>query len=220
MREQLSGYKFRKIATESFRNGLRLHFDSIILYNIKSFPSSLLLSIIAMEEISKSNWVEHYYWSSTVNGGFPEAKFEQEWLKLLYSHPIKQKAFFEGFYFDLSPKFIKSIEKNELEILKQKVTYVGLHKAKNKIDVNSRISIPQKINYSVPKKIISLLNDYLIDVCKKKDYQEYYFDIEEKDHLITARLYNRLKMWKHKSGLRSDKYYREWMQLLKKPKTI
>ena len=64
MREQLSIYKFKKIATESFKNGLRLHFDSILLYNNKSFPSAFQLSVLALEEFSKSYWVEHYCTSS------------------------------------------------------------------------------------------------------------------------------------------------------------
>lgn len=131
MREQLSLYKFRKIATESYKNGLRLHFDSILLYKNKSFPSAFQLSVLALEELSKSFWVEHYYYSSITNDNFPDKKFEQEWLNLLYFHPKKQKAFFGwGMSRDYSSKFIKMIENGELEIKKQKATYVGLKKIK------------------------------------------------------------------------------------------
>ncbi len=207
MTEKLSKYKFRRIATESFKNGLRLHFDSIKLFKTDSYPSSLMLAIIALEEFSKSNWVEHYYWSS-ITGSFPDVEFEQEWLKLLYKHPKKQKAFLGwGDAFEYSPRFIKSIENNELEILKQKATYVGLNRIKGKVDVKSRISIPQKTNQSEPKKIISLNNNYLLEICERKKIQEIYFDIEEKDDLITDELYEKLKKWKYKSGLRSNKFY-------------
>ena len=37
----------------AFKNGLRLHLDSILLLKNKSFPSSVLLSILSMEEFGK-----------------------------------------------------------------------------------------------------------------------------------------------------------------------
>lgn len=38
MNIQLSKYKFKKLAKESLENVLRLHFDSIILFNNESYP--------------------------------------------------------------------------------------------------------------------------------------------------------------------------------------
>lgn len=203
MREKLSKYKFKKIATESFRNGLRLHFDSILLYDNKSFPSAFQLSVLALEEFSKSYWVEHYYYSSITNEGFPDKEFEQEWLNLLYFHPRKQKAFFGwGISNDYSSKFIKMIEKGELEIKKQKATYVGLKKNRKIIDVNGKISLPTQIKDIDARQLISLLSDYLKDRCEMKNYYECHFDIKEKDALLTSDLYHNLKKWPHKSGLK------------------
>jgi AbiV family abortive infection protein len=203
MREQLSQYKFRKIATESYKNGLRLHFDSILLYKNKSFPSAFQLSVLALEELSKSYWVEHYYYSSITNDNFPDKEFEQEWLNLLYFHPKKQKAFFGwGMSRDYSSKFIKMIENGELEIRKQKATYVGLKKNKKVIDVNSKVSLPTQIKELDARQLISLLNDYLKDQCEMKKYYEYHFDIPEKDILLTNELHQELKKWKHRSGLK------------------
>jgi AbiV family abortive infection protein len=105
MPEQLTKYKFKRIATESLKNGIRLHFDSILLFNNKSYPTSLQIAIIAIEEIAKAKWVEHYYYSSITNDGFPEKDFEQKWLKLLYFHPKKQYAFLARELFEYSPKF-------------------------------------------------------------------------------------------------------------------
>jgi len=203
MREQLSLYKFKKIATESYKNGLRLHFDSILLYKNKSFPSAFQLSVLALEELSKSYWVEHYYYSSITNNNFPDKEFEQEWLNLLYFHPKKQKAFFGwGMSRDYSSKFIKMIENGELEIKKQKATYVGLKKNKKVIDVNSKVSLPTQIKELDARQLISLLNDYLKDQCGMKKYYEYHFDIPEKDILLTNELHQELKKWKHRSGLK------------------
>ena|SRR5436190_16285161 len=119
MRQKLSIYKFKKLAIESFKNGLRLHFDSILLYRNQSFPSSFQLSIFALEELAKSYWIEHYYYSSLTNDNFPDRDFEQKWLALLYFHPAKQKAFFGwGFGWDYNSRFIKYVERGQLELKK------------------------------------------------------------------------------------------------------
>lgn len=203
MREQLTEYKFRRIATEAFKNGLRLHFDSILLFKNKSFPSAFQLSVLALEEFSKSHWVEHYYYSSAVNDNFPDKDFEQGWLNLLYFHPKKQKAFFGwGMSRDYSSKFIKMIENGELELKKQKATYVGLKKQRKVVNVNGKISLPTQITELDAKQLISLLNDYLKDQFEMKRYYEFHFDIAEKDALLTDELHHELSKWKHRSGLK------------------
>jgi len=213
MNQRLSKYKFKRIATESFKNGLRLHFDSILLYKNKSFPSSFQLSVLAMEEFSKSYWVEHYYWSSNTNNNWPDKNFEQKWLKLLYLHPVKQKAFFGwSRAYDYSPKFVEFVEKKQLEFKKQRATYVGLDRNKGKIDVNSRISVPTRVKENDAKKMISMLNDFLIEICEIKLMQETYFDIEEKDELLNKGLLARLKKWRYKSGIKSSRWLKKWIE--------
>jgi AbiV family abortive infection protein len=209
MPEQLTKYKFKRIATESLINGIRLHFDSILLFNNKSYPTSLQISIISIEEIAKAKWVEHYYYSSITNNGFPDKDFEQKWLKLLYFHPKKQYEFLARELFEYSPKFVDFVQKGQLELQKQKATYVGLEKTKGNIDVNSRISIPEKVKESDAKKIISLLNDVLIEICENKIFQEYYFGIEEMDKVIDEKLLDRLKKWKYRSGIKLRKWFSE-----------
>lgn len=213
MSENLSKYKFRRLSTEALKNGLRLHFDSILLFKNGSYPSAFQLSVLAMEELSKSNWVEHYYWSSKTNNGFPDEEFEQEWLKLLYLHPRKQTAFFGwSSAFDYSPKFVKFVQEKKLELKKQRATYVGLDKIQSRIDVKSRVSIPTKIKEVDAKQMISMINDHLSEICRRKMIQEIYFDWEEKNELITKELQLRLKKWKYKSGLRSTRWFKEWFR--------
>lgn len=217
MREQLSIYKFKKLAPESFRNGLRLHFDSILLFENKSYPSAFQLSVLALEEFSKSYWVEHYYYSSITNDGFPNKDFEQKWLRLLYLHPRKQSAFFGwGISSDYNSKFIASVENGELELRKQKATYVGLTKQKKDVDVNGRISLPTQIKNKDAKQMISLLNDYLKDMCDMKDYYTFHCDIAEKDELLNIDLKNKLDNWKFKSGLREVPLFRTRLKNNKK----
>ena len=216
MTDNLSEYKYKKMAVEYFENGLRLYFDAVYLFNKGSYPSALQLAIISLEEISKSNWIEDYYWNSITNDGFPDYDFEQEWLNLLYKHPTKQIAFFSwSLPMEYSPKFIKAVGQNELEILKQKATYVGLRKQKNKVDIKSRISLPKNIKMNEPKRIISLLNDYLTDVYKRKKAQGECYDLEEKDALINYGLFKQLKKWNYKTGLRSSKWTKQWLDSLK-----
>ncbi|HHQ4655146.1 TPA: AbiV family abortive infection protein [Aeromonas hydrophila] len=113
--EGISKYKLNRIAIESLRNAIRLHFDSIFLYENGSYPSALQLSILALEELSKANWVDHYIWTSETNEGYPNAEFEQEWLKLLYLHPKKQWNFVARDTNSYSPKFISLIKDRQLE---------------------------------------------------------------------------------------------------------
>lgn len=94
------------------------------------------------------------------------------------------------------------IEKGELELKKQRATYVGLKKTKKVIDVNGRISLPTQIKEIDARQLISLLNDYLKDRCEMKKFYEYHFDIEEKDALLTEELNDKLKRWRHRSGLK------------------
>ena len=102
----ISKYKLNKIANESLRNAIRLHFDAILLYGNASYPSAFQLSVLSIEELSKANWIDHYIWTSETNEGYPDAKSEHEWFKLLYLHPEKQWNFVARETSDFSPKFI------------------------------------------------------------------------------------------------------------------
>lgn len=167
-----------------------------------------------MEEFAKSEWVEHYYWSSETNGAYPNVSLEQEWLKLLYLHPKKQIVFIDRTMFlEYSPKFVKLVREKYLELKKQRAIYVGLDRAKGQVNVNSRISIPTRIKMDDAKKMISLINDYLKDICKRKFLQGFYFDIEEKDDIINKKLFNRIKKWKFRSGIKSRRWAAEWRRI-------
>jgi AbiV family abortive infection protein len=148
----LSKYKLKKMATHALANALRLHFDSILLFRNGSYPTAFQISVLVLEEFAKAKEIEHYYWSSITNSGFPDEAFEREWLELLYLHPWKQTAFFARDLFSYSPTFMKSIEKRQLEIKKQRATYVGLEKLGRKINTASRISTPFRVSEKAAKK--------------------------------------------------------------------
>ncbi len=168
MKEGVSQYKLIRIAVESLRNSLRLHFDSILLFKNGSFPSAFQLSVLSLEEFAKAKWVEHYVWSSLTNSGYPNEKFEQEWLQLLYRHPEKQRAFMAREIFDYSPKFAEFIKSRKLEEKKQNATYVGLSKLKGKVDTSSRVSTPTRVKEKDASQLISLMNNEFLAVVSQR----------------------------------------------------
>lgn len=203
---KLSKYQFKKLAKESLINSLRLHIDSIILYEHQSYPSAYQLSVLALEELSKAKWIDHYYYTSITNNNFADVDFEQEWLNLLYFHTKKQFAFIAQEIMDYSPKFIKFIKEGKLENKKQQSIYVGFKKNKKRIDTNSRISIPnKKIKLDDAKQIISLMNDSFLYIYSTIEKYDTYWGICELDQIINQETSQILFCWPFKSALKSLK---------------
>lgn len=203
----ISKYKLNKIASESLRNAIRLHFDSILLYENESYPSALQLSVLALEEFSKANWVDHYIWSAEANDGYPGIEYEQEWLNLLYLHPNKQWNFVARETDDYSPKFVSLIQSRKLEEKKQNAIYVGLARSKGKIDTDSRISTPWRIKQLDAKKFISIINDELLRVCARIEEDEFYFEGGKRmDEVFNYEIYIKLLEWPHKSGIKNNSW--------------
>lgn len=212
MKLGVSQYKLVRMAVESLKNSIRLHFDSILLFKNGSFPSAYQLSVLALEEFAKSKWVEHYVWSSITNGGYPDEAFEQEWLQLLYKHPEKQWAFLAREIWDYSPKFAEFIKSRKLEEKKQNATYVGLSRLKGKVDPTSRVSTPNGIKEKDAQQLISLINREFLDIHKLIEMQETCFDIEEMDELFDNELYRKLKGWPYKTGLKHRRWSKLWFE--------
>ncbi|MDQ5882052.1 MAG: hypothetical protein QG616_1884 [Pseudomonadota bacterium] len=202
-KKQLSVYKFKRLAAESLKNALRLHADSILMYRSGSYPSAFQLAVLSLEEFSKAKWIEHYYWSSITNEGFPDSEFEQQWLSLLYSHPKKQYHFVARDLFDFSPKLVRFIESKKLEEKKQQAVYVGLERNGKLVDTSSRISTPARIKEADARQIISLVNQEFVDIFNTIEQYETYFGIPEMDELIYPNLRHFLFAWPHRSGLKS-----------------
>lgn len=204
-KDGISKYKLNKIATESLRNTIRLHFDSVLLYEHSSFPSAFQLSVLALEEFSKANWVDHYIWSSETNDGYPNEKSEQEWLKLLYLHPKKQWNFVAREIDDYSPNFLDLIQKKELEEKKQNSIYVGLSRVKGKINTDSRVSTPWRVKQKDAKQVISIINDELLCICSRIEENEFYYEGGDgMDEVFDYEIYKKLLKWPHKSGLKNS----------------
>ncbi|MGX5220892.1 AbiV family abortive infection protein [Pseudomonas segetis] len=206
MRKTLSPYKYKKLASESLRNALRLLKDSISLYELYSYPSAFQLAVLSMEEYAKARWVDHIYYESLVNTGLPCEEDEQYLLKAMYSHTEKHFAFLGREYYEFSPNLLKAVGNGQLERKKQVATYVSLSRTKKTIDVNSRISTPKSIKQSDAKQLISLVVKEAKDAYKLIEKNHQYFGIESLDEVITSHESIFVFAWRHRSGLKTKRF--------------
>ncbi|MBA4381223.1 MAG: AbiV family abortive infection protein [Sideroxydans sp.] len=209
-KEGISRYKLLRIAAESLRNSLRLHFDSVFLFENGSYPSAFQLSVLSLEEFAKAKWIEHYVWTAETNEGYPDQEFEQSWLKLLYQHPEKQMAFIGREIFEYSPKFAAFIKKRGLEEKKQHSVYVGLSRLKGAVDTTSRISTPAKIKKKDAMQMISLVGSEFLEICQRIELEESYFSIEQMDEIFDYKIYRNLLKWPYRTGLKSKRWSKVW----------
>jgi AbiV family abortive infection protein len=184
--------KVDKMAGLSFENGLRLHFDSIILFKNQSYPSAHFLSVLAIEEIGKAFLLEDFLWHSLIDG-----RMEQEWearfLEGVFSHRFKQSSFARVFELIARSGFFRSLYNGELETLKQNSVYVGLARDKRKINPKGRINNPLKINQVKAQKQITNVNDCLIEFTLGVIKQVYGVDSPCVEDLLNKRLLSQLK---------------------------
>jgi len=193
--------KLEKLATLSFENALRLHYDAILLYEKGSYPSAFQLSILSQEEIGKMHIVNDFVWHSKVDGRMLD--FEKTWLDLLYKHPTKQYAFQKSS--PLSNPFshlMEEISKGSLEVKKQSATYVGFGRRNGKILTKGKIKHPFLIGRNSAKEQITKINDYLLVTGVGIRFGQYTLDNEQVENRFkNKRHLNSLhKSWPHMSG--------------------
>lgn len=194
----ISFQKLKKMEFLSFRNGLRLHFDAILLYRNKSYSSSCQQSVIAMEEFGRAFFImdmTFYGWYK----GLPEKEMV-EMFNLLYSHPYKQKAFYR--WTTDPPLTIRSRkmwrDMEFLEQIKQRATYVGLKRVGRSVDYKGRVYYPSKLDRRRAHSTITYMNSALLEILLGKIYGSYSFDDNNLDRLISRGLYKKLRLsWKY-----------------------
>lgn len=189
--------KLKRMERLSFENGLRLYFDSVLLYKNKSYSSACQQSIIAMEELGRAFFImdmTYYNWRSNLS-----EKETAEMFNLLYNHPFKQKAFRR---WTTDPPITRSARKiwrdtELLEQIKQRATYVGLKKAGRSVDYKGRVYHPCKLDRKQAYNTITDVNSALLEIVLGKLYGSFVLDDNNLDLLINKRLYKKLKLsWK------------------------
>lgn len=189
--------KIDKMAGLALKNGLCLHFDSILLFKNKSFPSAFFLSVLAIEEIGKSFMLMDFLFHSIEGRG--KKQEEEEYFKHLYCHTAKQWNF--AFQFDApipftKNRFFKTIFSGKTEKLKQDAVYVGLSRDKGKINLKSKINNPLKISRSKAFEQITNVNNCLLELTLGTIKEIYFITADSVESLLNKKLFDKLeKSW-------------------------
>lgn len=219
----ISNKKLMRIGELSFKNAIRLHKDSITLYKKKSFAGAYFLSILAMEEFGKIHMIEKGIgWDDGLGD------FDQEFLKMLYSHVGKQCYFYHNSYFkswsdgNLKHKaYIESVGKGKLEKIKHSSVYVGLPRTHKIIDTKGRLSNPFKITDKTTFKQITIISDEILSLSFGHIYQIYGIDNEMITKLFTRSFFNEMqKLWPHKSLKAKNHFKKVVKKFIKEDKPL
>lgn len=216
--------KLAKIEELALKNALRLHYDAMSLFKIKSYPSAYFLSVLSQEEIGKARILDDIVWYSMPNEDMPEG-WKQIWVDRIFDHGAKQKQFIlqggiavPDYRHELYDKdFFKKVFSGGIEQLKQNSIYVGLprHKKKTEIqdadklglpykkaiaDLRGKICSPFNVKREKAEKQITVVNDFLIDYIMGIIYGYYTWDNENISRFLNKNLLKRLETaWQFKS---------------------
>lgn len=196
---QISEKKFRTIAFLAFKNSLRLHFDSILLFKNNSYSTAFHISVLAAEETGKAFWIVDYLWHSEFGSGRTQ-KLDHKFLKLLYQHIEKQKAFIGRDYEPHSKEFREFVDSGLLERKKQDSIYVGLPRIGREINLKGEIKTPKDIALEDAKTQIGKLNKHLYLLTEGVIGCYRTIDDEKIEEELNSKLLNKLKDWEYNYG--------------------
>lgn len=154
--------KLQRMATLAFKNAIRLHEDAVLLFEKNRIPSSLHTSVLSIEELGKYYLIEEFIFQSIGGVEWKEEQL-QEWLQQSFSHVAKQRWFARrADHSFVSQTLVRILRSGELEIIKQKATYVGFPRKKRGIDFDKRIRTPFRSSRKRTIDFLTAVNDYLI----------------------------------------------------------
>ena len=183
------------MAVLSFKNGYRLHLDSLKLLQIGSFPSATMLSVLAMEEFGKYFSLSSYVFYTQINDN-RNLKFEDSYLKGLYLHPLKQQMCFGRDGFLPSDELTHRASNREFEELKQSSTYVGFKRKRGKISYDKKITNPLKISKQMAVRQIRFLNRLLTNMVKDHLAGIVQMDENEVNNMLSSKMLKTLRSFK------------------------
>lgn len=199
MKKLININKIEKMASLAFTNCIRLHKDSILLYENGSYPSAYFLSVISLEEFGKVLWLSDALFHT--RGDEMDRASQEKWIESIFSHQRKQGIFAHEFMLELPKPFLKFIRENRIETEKQNSIYVGLAKKGRKIDFEGKLTTPFRFDEKKAQKQITLLNDALLIRILGIIKGVFGIDSEEVEELMTRELFMDLKSsWKYISS--------------------
>ncbi|MFC2135379.1 AbiV family abortive infection protein [Bacteroidota bacterium] len=187
--------RLSRMAILSFKNGYRLHLDSLQLLQQGSFPSATMLSVLAMEEFGKYFSLSSYIFYTQTNDT-RDLNFEDAYLKDLYLHPLKQQMCFGRDGFLPSDELSHRASNREFEDLKQSSIYVGFKRIKGSICYEKPITNPLKISKRVASKQVRFLNRLLINMAKEHVAGIIHMDEDEVNEMLSSEMIRTLCSFK------------------------
>lgn len=173
--------KVRRLAAASFENAVRLHEDAVLLFERGRIPSSLHTSALCIEEIGKYFMHEDAWWHNRTGSEWSVREI-QEFLSSAYSHTAKHGWFAGQVYHHFaSQALVKLLCDGQLERLKQRATYVGLPRRGKYADFRKRIVTPFRASKKLSEELITLVNDFFIELSLGVRKGAYGLDIPEVD---------------------------------------
>lgn len=199
--------KINKLGIEAFKNAIRLHFDSIKLFQDGSLPSAYALSILSQEEIGKSFLMAEVMFQDVDSRGMG-TEYANIVLKSMLSHRTKQGWFSRQaddifkYHGNKYPKIVQDISSGKLDEEKQNAIYVGVTKTNNKIDLlNGKVIVPVK--RVKPQKVswhITRVNDLIVELSEGIWRDLTSIDLDGIEKILTLDLVKKLeKLWPIKS---------------------
>lgn len=154
--------KLQRMASLAFKNAVRLHEDAILLFEEDRIFSSLHTSALSIEELGKYYLNEEILFQSIGGSVYTEEEL-QECLQQSFSHVAKQRWFARrADHTFVSQTLVRILRSGELEVIKQKATYVGFPRKKRRIDFDKRVRTPFRSSRKRTMDFITAVNDYLI----------------------------------------------------------
>ena len=164
--------KYYKLAGDAFQNVLRLHFDSIQMYELGSYPTAYQLSLLASEELGKALLLHEYCWQYYANGWRENDEYDRPYLVSIFSNHLHKQKYFAYMandflnnnpYLKKQSALLYSLGKGLGEDAKQRATFVGLLKSGRKVNLNARTTTPLVFaTEAKARKQISLNNDFIL----------------------------------------------------------
>lgn len=185
----ISEKKFSRLQYITFKNVLRLLFDSNILFQRKSYPSAFALAILAQEELGKVFIVDDIIYHDNLRELDKESL--SWYIKDFHYHSTKQWRAI-SFRYEHSKRGLKlhrRIFNKEIESMKQSALYVGLT---NK-DVKGKITSPLNITKNKTIKQIHFITEVIVHIIKWKIGQTSFFDGLYIDNLLNRKLLIKLQ---------------------------
>jgi AbiV family abortive infection protein len=188
--------KIARMEYLTFKNALRLHRDSILLFKARRFPSAFFLSVLSQEELGKATLLSDFVYHSEVDGRM-EPQWEHEWLDAIYSHKIKRNVFTRNAFVRLPKSFLTTLADGTLERLKQSAAYVGFVRRGS---IHTKLSLPSRISRQQARKQITIVNDYLLVLATGVRKEVYSWDNPDVERLLRSRLVDSLStLWTARS---------------------